>query len=97
MAEVLYADLEIGLSSLVGNRYRVEVRYWQLNSDALETAAIGQARLDPNEFTGLSADDYGRRLAERLFETQAVRERFLLALHDTYARNQNPTGLRVRL
>jgi hypothetical protein len=97
MAEIIYASLEIGLSNLGGNRYRVEVRYWPVNSEALEPAATGEALLDPDEFTGLLADDYGRQLTERLFASQAVRERFLLAQQDTYARDQNPTGLRVRL
>jgi hypothetical protein len=97
MAEISYASLEIGLSSLGGSRYRVEVRYWPVNSEAIEPAATGEARLDADEFIGLSDDDYGKRLAERLFASQAVRERFLLARQETYARNQDPTGLRVRL
>jgi len=67
MAEIVYASLEIGLSSLGGNRYRVEVRYWPANSEALEPAATGEARLSAEEFIGLSDENYGRQLAERLF------------------------------
>jgi hypothetical protein len=99
MAEVSYAELDIGLFSIFGvsDRYRVQVRYWPLDSDAMDPAVTGEARLDPNEFNEPEPDAYGRRLAERLFASPAVRERFLLARQATYNLNQNPTGLRVRL
>jgi CHAT domain/SIR2-like domain len=97
VGEISYSDLEISLSSVGRSRYRIQVRYWPASDDALQPAATGEARLDPDEFLNLSPEDYGRRLAERLFEATAVRDRFLLAQQDTYARDQNPTGLRVRL
>jgi hypothetical protein len=97
MEEITYSDLEISLSSVGGSRYRVQVRYWPTSDDALQPAATGVARLDPREFINLSPENYGRLLAERLFQTPAVRDRFLLAQQDTYARGQNPTGLRIRL
>ena len=97
MGEISYADLEIGLSSVGGSSYRVQVRYWPVSNDALQPWATGEARLDPGEFLNLSPGDYGRRLARRLFEAPAVRERFLPAQQDTYSREKDPTGLRVRL
>jgi CHAT domain/SIR2-like domain len=95
--EITYSDLEISLSSVGGSRYRIQVRYWPASDDALQPAATGVARLDPGEFLSLSPEDYGRLLAKQLFETLAVRDRFLQAQQDTYARGQNPTGLRIRL
>jgi len=95
--EITYSELEISLSSVGGSRYRIQVRYWPANDDARQPAATGVAHLDPNKFLNLSPEAYGQRLAERLFETLAVRDRFLKAQRDTYARGQNPTGLRIRL
>ena len=97
MEEITYSELEITLSRVVGGRYGIQVRYWPADNEALDPPATGVARLDPDEFLNLSAEDYGRRLAMRLFETSAVRDCFLLAQQDTYARSQNPTGLRIRL
>jgi hypothetical protein len=97
MVEISYADLEISLSSTGGSRYRVQVRYLNDSDDAFQPAATGEARLDPGEFHSLSPEAYGRLLADRLFETPMVRERFLLARQDTYARTKDRTGLRVRL
>jgi hypothetical protein len=98
MVETSYSDLEISLSGLGGTRYRVEIRYWPASDDdALEPAATGEVRLDPDEFGAVPPEDYGRLLAERLFEAQPARERFLLARQDTYARAENPGGLRIRL
>lgn len=101
MAQNIYesvsASLEIGLSSLGGDRYRVEVRYWPFESDALEPAATGEALLDPDEFVGIAPKEYSKKLTERLFTSPDVRERFLLAQKETYAQGHNPTRLRVRL
>ena len=97
MEEITYSDLEIGLSSFGGSRYRIQIRYWPARDDVLQPAATGVVRLDPHEFLNLSPEDYGRLLATRLFEAPAVRDCFLLAQQDTYARSQKPTGLRIRL
>jgi hypothetical protein len=100
MAEVIYADLDIGLMrDREEHRYRVQAQFWPVDDDARQPPAFGAATLDPDDFVGLAggAAAHGKLLAERLFESAAVLDAFKVARERTYRRAGAPSGLRVRL
>src|SRR6266498_574643 len=78
--DMSYAELEIGLSSLVqAGQYQVELRFDDPKDDAERTPVRGVAALDLRELTELEdspTNAYGLALARSLFADGDVRARY---------------------
>jgi len=71
-----YGEIEIGLHRMQPEAYEVELRVTDPDSDAEIAPARAQARIPLDEMGALaySPREYGQRLADQLFEDQALRE-----------------------
>ena len=76
---VNYAELEIGLHRHQGDRYEVELRFNNPQSEAATTPVRGEMDIDPQNFLKLQLgpkEEYGKALASSLFADKTIAVEF---------------------